>query len=196
MARIVLATGNQGKLKEIRSLFVNTDHQIVAQSGFGFAEAIEDGQSFVENAIIKARHAARQTGCAALADDSGLAVDALAGEPGIYSARYAGPNATDSENRKKLLSILRGIENRAARFHCVMVYMKHAADPGPLITHGVWSGEVAQQETGQGGFGYDSIFFVPGEQCTAAQLTPERKNALSHRGNALRALRQQLEDKT
>jgi XTP/dITP diphosphohydrolase len=186
MARLVLATCNAGKLKEFRALCVDTALEIIPQTDFSFEEAIEDGLSFVENAIIKARHAAKRTGLPALADDSGLAVDALKGAPGIYSARYAGSKATDASNREMLLKELQGETERTARFHCVLVYMANADDPCPIIVSGVWEGWIAEQSSGEDGFGYDPLFFVPIENCTAAELSAERKNSLSHRGKALR----------
>lgn len=191
MAKIVLATGNQGKLDEFMALFANTAQQLVSQSEFSFAEAREDGLSFVENAIIKARHAAKNTGLAALADDSGLAVDALGGKPGIHSARYAGGEASAAQNRAKLLDELKDEPQRTARFHCVLAYMAHANDPCPLIVSGVWEGLIASKPSGAHGFGYDPLFFIPSENCTAAELSSARKNRLSHRGMALRLLQQQ-----
>ncbi len=185
--RIVLATGNAGKLKEMRKIFSAVDVDIVAQSEFDTPEAIEDGLSFVENAIIKARNAAAHTGLAALSDDSGIEVDALNGEPGIHSARYAG---NDESNIQKLLRELSGVvdEKRTARFQCVMVYLRYATDPVPLIAHGAWEGAILRSTQGEGGFGYDPVFFVPERSCSAAELSAEDKNALSHRGKALRAM--------
>ncbi|HEC26313.1 MAG TPA: RdgB/HAM1 family non-canonical purine NTP pyrophosphatase [Gammaproteobacteria bacterium] len=185
--RIVLATGNAGKLKEIREIFSVVDVDIVAQSEFDTPEAIEDGLSFVENAIIKARNAAAHTGLPALSDDSGIEVDALDGEPGIHSARYAGD---DESNIQRLLRELDGIakEKRTARFQCVMVYIRHANDPVPVIAHGVWEGRILSATQGQGGFGYDPVFYVPERDCSAAELTAEDKNVLSHRGKALRQM--------
>jgi len=185
--RIVLATGNAGKLKELREIFSGSDVNIVAQSEFDTPEAIEDGLSFVENAIIKARNAAAHTGLPALSDDSGIEVDALNGEPGIHSARYAGD---DESNIQKLLRELAGVEEdkRTARFQCVMVYLRHAHDPVPLIAHGVWEGKILSSTQGEGGFGYDPVFFVPERSCSAAELSAEDKNALSHRGKALRKM--------
>ncbi|GBE07970.1 MAG TPA: RdgB/HAM1 family non-canonical purine NTP pyrophosphatase [Gammaproteobacteria bacterium] len=185
--RIVLATGNAGKLKEIREIFSVVDVDIVAQSEFDTPEAIEDGLSFVENAIIKARNAAAHTGLPALSDDSGIEVDALDGEPGIHSARYAGD---DESNIQRLLRELDGIakEKRIARFQCVMVYIRHANDPVPVIAHGVWEGRILSATQGQGGFGYDPVFYVPERDCSAAELTAEDKNVLSHRGKALRQM--------
>ena len=182
--RIVLATGNAGKLKEIREIFSGVDVGIVAQSDFDTPEAIEDGLSFVENAIIKARNAAVHTGLAALSDDSGIEVDALNGEPGIHSARYA---ADDESNIQRLLRELEGVpeEKRTARFQCVMVYLRHANDPVPVIAQGAWEGKILMSPQGQGGFGYDPVFYVPELDCSAAELSAADKNRLSHRGKAL-----------
>jgi len=182
--RIVLATGNAGKLKEIREIFSGVDVGIVAQSDFDTPEAIEDGLSFVENAIIKARNAAAHTGLAALSDDSGIEVDALNGEPGIHSARYAGD---DESNIQRLLRELEGVpeEKRTARFQCVMVYLRHANDPVPVIAQGAWEGTILMSPQGQGGFGYDPVFYVPELDCSAAELSAADKNRLSHRGKAL-----------
>jgi len=182
--RIVLATGNAGKLKEIREIFSAVDVGIVAQSDFDTPEAIEDGLSFVENAIIKARNAAAHTGLAALSDDSGIEVDALNGEPGIHSARYAGD---DESNIQRLLRELEGVpeEKRTARFQCVMVYLRHANDPVPVIAQGAWEGKILMSPQGQGGFGYDPVFYVPELDCSAAELSAADKNRLSHRGKAL-----------
>jgi XTP/dITP diphosphohydrolase len=177
--RIVLATGNAGKLKEIRHVF--------AQSEFNISEAVEDGLSFVENAIIKARHAAAHSGLPALSDDSGIEVDALNGEPGIHSARYAGD---DESNIQRLLRELAGVpeQKRTARFQCVMVYLRHANDPVPVIAQGAWQGTILETPQGAGGFGYDPVFFVSERGCSAAELTAEDKNLLSHRGKALRQM--------
>ena len=185
--RVVLATGNAGKLKEIKDIFTGVNVDIAAQSEFDTPEAIEDGLSFVENAIIKARNAAAYTGLAALSDDSGIEVDALNGEPGIHSARYAGD---DESNIQRLLRELDGVpdENRTARFQCVMVYIRHANDPVPVITQGVWEGRILNAVQGNGGFGYDPVFFVPERACSAAELSAEDKNSLSHRGKALRQM--------
>jgi XTP/dITP diphosphohydrolase len=185
--RIVLATGNAGKLKEIREIFSGINVGIVAQSDFDTPEAIEDGLSFVENAIIKARNAAAHTGLPALSDDSGIEVDALNGEPGIHSARYAG---NDESNIQRLLRELDGLPDskRTARFQCVMVYLRHANDPVPVIAQGAWEGRILQAPQGEGGFGYDPVFYVPERGCSAAELSSEDKNRLSHRGKALRQM--------
>lgn len=198
MQEVVLATGNQGKIRELEELLQPLDWRVRAQGEWHFEEVEETGLSFVENAILKARHAAEQTGLAALADDSGLAVDALAGAPGIYSARYAGAQASDQKNVAKLLSALAAVpaEQRSASFHCVLAFMRHATDPTPIICHGSWHGQIALQPSGKEGFGYDPVFFVPTENCTAAELTKSRKQQLSHRGQALRQLLQQLQQQS
>ena len=185
--RIVLATGNAGKLKEIREIFSGINVGIVAQSDFDTPEAIEDGLSFVENAIIKARNAAAHTGLPVLSDDSGIEVDALNGEPGIHSARYAG---NDESNIQRLLRELDGVpdDKRTARFQCVMVYLRHTSDPVPVIAQGSWEGRILQAPQGEGGFGYDPVFYVPERGCSAAELSAEDKNTLSHRGKALRQM--------
>ncbi len=190
MKKIVLASGNPGKVREINELLAGHDIEVVPQSGFGVPEAEETGLTFVENAILKARNAARHTGLPAIADDSGLEVDALRGAPGIYSARYAGPGASDEDNLRKLLAELEGVPEaeRTARFQCLMVYMEHAEDPTPLIFQGTWEGRILTEPRGENGFGYDPVFFVPEHGCSAAELAPEQKNALSHRGQALRQL--------
>lgn len=191
---IVLASGNAGKLRELTALFRDhlTDENIelLPQSQFQVPEAEETGLSFIENAIIKARHASSHTGLPALADDSGLEVDALKGLPGIYSARYAGIGAGDDANNAQLLEALKDVpeKERTARFQCVLVYMRHANDPTPKIFQGTWEGRILRAVDGDGGFGYDPVFFVPSESCTAATMTRERKNAVSHRGQAMRQL--------
>ncbi|WP_018141211.1 MULTISPECIES: RdgB/HAM1 family non-canonical purine NTP pyrophosphatase [unclassified Thioalkalivibrio] len=188
--RVVLATGNPGKLREIHALLEPLGLTVEAQSEHAVPEADETGLTFVENAILKARNAARHTGLPAIADDSGLEVDALHGQPGIYSARYAGPDGDDAANNAKLLEALAGVppERRAARFRAVVVYLEHAEDPAPIIAQGVWPGRIAEQASGAEGFGYDPLFFVPQEGCTSAELPPETKNRLSHRGQALQQL--------
>ena len=194
MTKVVLATGNAGKLREIREILATTEWEIVPQSEFDFPEAIEDGLSFVENAIIKARHACAHTGFPAIADDSGLEVDHLLGAPGIYSARYAGEAPNDQNNLLKLLDALKGVpkNERSARFRCVVVYMQHEKDPSPVICEGSWEGIISAEPHGVNGFGYDPVFCVPDHDCTSAQLSPEQKNALSHRGQAFRALGEKL----
>ena len=184
--RIVLATGNAGKLREMQALL--GDYDIVPQSRFIDQEVEETGLSFVENALLKARHASRASGLPAIADDSGLAVDALDGQPGIYSARYAGDDATDAQNIDKLLQALEAVEHRRARFHCVIVYLAHPEDPCPMICHGRWEGSIAHSRQGDGGFGYDPVFIPDDTGIAAALLAPEEKNRLSHRGKALSSL--------
>ncbi|HEX6550744.1 MAG TPA: RdgB/HAM1 family non-canonical purine NTP pyrophosphatase [Gammaproteobacteria bacterium] len=190
MKRIVLATGNAGKLRELAGMLANSNVEVVSQTGLAVTEADETGLSFVENAILKARNASRQTGLPAIADDSGLEVDALDGAPGIYSARYAGAQATDNDNTAKLLRELQGVppERRTARFRCAMVYLRHALDPAPLICEGVWQGRILDTPRGSNGFGYDPVFLVPERGCSSAELPPEEKNLLSHRGQALKKL--------
>jgi XTP/dITP diphosphohydrolase len=186
-SRIVLASGNKGKLREMQQVLAPLGFDVVAQSDFNVPDADETGLSFVENAIIKARNASMRTGLPAIADDSGLEVDALDGSPGIYSARFAGAGANDAANNQKLLAELRAhrVENASARFQCVLVCMRHDHDPVPLIAQGSWEGVILAEPRGSNGFGYDPLFFVPGENCTSAELLPERKNLLSHRGQAL-----------
>ncbi len=190
MQKVVLATGNAGKVRELADLLADFGLDIVAQTELGVVSAEETGLTFIENAILKARHAAQITGLPAIADDSGLAVDALGGAPGIYSARYAGEEASDRQNLEKLLTAMRAVPQgqRQARFHCVLVYLRHAADPTPLVCHGSWAGEIAQAPAGSGGFGYDPIFFVPALGKTAAELSKAEKRAISHRGQALKQL--------
>lgn len=187
---IVLASGNAGKIREIQALLAGRDIRIVPQSAFGIPDAEETGLTFIENAILKARHAARLSGLPAIADDSGLEVDALDGAPGVYSARYAGAGADDAANNAKLLEALQGVppERRTARFRCVMAFLRHPADPSPLIADGVWEGRILTAPRGENGFGYDPLFFVPEQECSSAELPPEMKNRLSHRGQALSAL--------
>ncbi len=190
MSKVVLATGNPGKVREMSALLAEFGLEVLPQSDFNIVEADETGTTFIENAIIKAKHAAALTGLPAIADDSGLAVDALQGVPGIYSARYAGVDASDRDNLLKLLDALKGVPTaqRTARFHCVLVYMTHAEDPTPLVCHGSWDGVITEQPSGEDGFGYDPIFFVASEGCTSAELTKQRKSELSHRGQALTKL--------
>ncbi|MGY3926867.1 XTP/dITP diphosphatase [Aeromonas simiae] len=194
MNKLVLATGNQKKVKELAAMLADLDIQVVPQSEFAVSEVAETGTTFVENAIIKARHAAKVTGLPAVADDSGLEVDLLQGRPGVYSARFAGDQASDRDNIDKLLSELSGMptELRTARFWCVLVYMRHENDPTPLICQASWEGRITEELHGQNGFGYDPVFFVPSEGCTSAELSAERKNQLSHRGQALARLKAAL----
>ncbi len=192
--QIVLASNNQGKIREINQLLSKLECNVLALKTFTNEEAIEDGLSFVENAIKKARFACKASGLPAIADDSGIEVDALNGQPGIYSARFAGENASDEENVDKLLADLAefSVEQRSARFQCVMVYMRHAYDPTPIICQGTWEGNISCERHGENGFGYDPVFYVERDNCTAAQLSAERKNILSHRGQALAKLMQTL----
>ena len=192
MSEIVLASGNLGKIREIQAILQND--KILPQSQFNVVEPEETGSTFVENAIIKARNAALYCQRPAIADDSGLVVDALNGAPGVISARYAGVGASDQANLDKLLVELQDVPfaQRTARFICVMVYLRHANDPTPIIAQGVWEGVILDHAVGDNGFGYDPIFWVTEYQCSSAQLLPEQKNALSHRGQALRLLQQQL----
>jgi XTP/dITP diphosphohydrolase len=189
-SKLVLASSNAGKLREINQLIAGLGLEAVPQSDFDVPDAEETGLSFVENAILKARHAAQLTGLPAIADDSGLEVDALKGAPGIYSARFAGPGASDADNVQKLLAELKDVPEaqRTARFQCLMVYMAHAADPTPLICQGTWEGRILFAPQGENGFGYDPVFWVPSEKCASAELAPEVKNRLSHRGQALQKL--------
>lgn len=192
MSSIVLASGNPGKIREIQAILQND--KILPQSQFNVAEPEETGSTFIENAIIKARNAAAHCRLPAIADDSGIVVDALDGAPGVISARYAGVGAGDRANLEKLLEDMREVPDalRTARFICVMVYLRHAADPTPLIAQGVWEGKILRAAVGENGFGYDPIFWLDQFQCSSAQLAPETKNAVSHRGQALRALARQL----
>lgn len=194
--KFVVATGNRGKLREIAALAVGRGIEVLAQSEFDVPDVEETGGTFVENAILKARQATRYTGLAAIADDSGLEVDFLLGAPGVRSARYAGIGASDRANSDKLLQALEGVPevSRQARFRCVVVVMRHAEDPSPLIGQGVWEGRILLQSRGGAGFGYDPVFWVPELACSAAELSPEDKNRLSHRGQALRSLFRQLLD--
>jgi XTP/dITP diphosphohydrolase len=193
--QIVLATGNKGKVAEFSTLFNGFSIKVTPQSEFDVKEVPETGTTFVENAIIKARHAAKVTGLPAIADDSGLAVDVLGGAPGIYSARYAGEKANDSDNINKLLKALANeTDNRKARFLCVLVFMQHELDPTPIICQGEWHGEISTKISGHGGFGYDPIFWVPEQNCSAAELESNIKNKISHRGNALVQLMQRMKE--
>ena len=194
--QVVLASGNQGKLKELKQMLTGLNLEVLPQSEFQVVSVEEIGLTFVENALIKARHAAEISGLAAIADDSGIEVDALKGQPGIYSARFAGEGASDAENNQKLLSRLEGLsqDQRTARFHSVLVFMKHAEDPTPLICHGSWEGTILEASQGAQGFGYDPLFFVPSLNCTAAELSREEKNRVSHRAKAMAQLLAQLKD--
>ncbi len=192
--KVVLASGNPGKLREFQQLLSATGLEVIPQSEFAVSEVEETGLSFVENAILKARHASRISGLPAIADDSGLEVDALNGAPGIYSARFAGPGATDEENNQLLLNRLSGVpvEKRSARFQCLLVYLRHAEDPTPYICQGTWEGRVAFEPRGDNGFGYDPLFWVAEKNCHSAELPKEEKNRLSHRGKAMACLLDEL----
>ncbi len=194
MQRIVLATGNPGKVREMKQLLSDLGMVIVPQGELGVPEAEETGLSFVENALIKARNAAQYTGLPAIADDSGLEVDALQGAPGIHSSRYAGAHASDEENISKLLQALQSVpeSERTARFRCVVVYLRHATDPSPLICEGSWEGRILPAPRGANGFGYDPVFHVPETGCSSAELDAATKNRLSHRGQALACLKKSL----
>ncbi|MBD3671675.1 MAG: RdgB/HAM1 family non-canonical purine NTP pyrophosphatase [Gammaproteobacteria bacterium] len=198
MKKVVVASGNPGKLREIGNMLKELEIEVVPQSEFGVPEAEETGTTFVENAIIKARNAARHSGLPAIADDSGIEVDALGGAPGVYSARYGGPEAGDGDNNRKLLEALTDVadEQRTARYQAVLVYMEHADDPTPLISQGSWEGRILREPVGENGFGYDPIFMVTSEACSAAELEPAIKNRLSHRGKALRKLVDLLQSNT
>lgn len=193
MQIVVLATGNAGKVAEMQSRLERLGFDVVPQSEFDIPEAVEDGLTFVENALKKARHACELTGLPAIADDSGLEVRALQGAPGIHSSRYADGQGDDANN-KKLLAALEGVEDRRARFQCVIVYLRHALDPTPIICQGSWQGEITDTPSGSAGFGYDPLFFVPDQNCTAAALSPEIKKSLSHRAQALTQLQQALDN--
>lgn len=188
MKRIVLASNNAGKLRELEQLLAPLGCEVVAQGALGVGEAEEPYGTFVENALAKARHAARETGLPALADDSGICVDALGGAPGVHSARFAGAPKSDARNNEKLVSLLSECTDRRAHYYCVAVYMRHADDPEPLIAEGRWHGEIIDTARGTSGFGYDPHFYLPALGCTAAELSAEEKHALSHRGEALRRL--------
>jgi len=187
--KIVLATTNQGKLKEIKAFFQGLPIDLVSQSEFTVPSVEETGLSFVENAILKARHASLHCHLPALADDSGLVVNALDGAPGIYSSRYAGVNANDQDNVNKLLTALSAVdeEKRLAHFYCALAFVRYPQDPAPLICQGIWEGSILHQPVGEGGFGYDPIFWVQSEHCSAAQLSAAQKNEQSHRAKALKA---------
>jgi XTP/dITP diphosphohydrolase len=186
--KIVLASNNAGKLKEFASLLGEIGLDVRPQAEFNVPEAEEPFATFVENALTKARHAARLTGLPALADDSGVCVNALGGAPGVYSARYAGEPKSDAANNAKLVADLAAHADKSAYYYCVLVYVRHADDPQPVIADGVWSGEIVAAPQGEGGFGYDPYFLLPQLGKTAAQLSGAEKNAVSHRGQALRAL--------
>lgn len=192
--KVTLASSNKGKLAEFQQLLSGLNFDVVPQSEFQVPDAIENGLSFVENAIIKARHASKLTGLPAIADDSGLEVDFLNGAPGIYSSRFSGENATDEKNNQRLLSLLQEVEEneRTARFQCLLVYMRHPEDPTPIICQGTWEGIITLNPEGDNGFGYDPLFFIPEFNCTSAQLEKTQKNKISHRGKAMAQLLKRL----
>ena len=194
MKKIVLASNNKGKLREFNEMFSSMSINVLPQSEFDIEEVEESGLSFVENAILKARNAALHSGLPAIADDSGIEVDALQGAPGIYSARFAGVGASDAENVEKLLRDLNGVPTaeRSARFQCLLVYMRHAKDPTPVICQGTWEGLILEAPQGDNGFGYDPVFFVPEKNCSSAQLSADVKHSMSHRGKAMQLLSAQL----
>jgi XTP/dITP diphosphohydrolase len=196
--RLVIASGNPGKLREFRELLAGLPFDVIAQGDLGIAAPEETGTSFLENALLKARYAANAAGAAAIADDSGLEVDALGGAPGIYSARYAGMGANDAANNAKLLDALKAVppQSRSARYRCLLAFVAGDADPAPLTAEGVWEGFIVDSPRGSAGFGYDPHFWLPELRMTAAELEPVEKNRRSHRGKALLLLREQLEART
>lgn len=194
MQKIVIASGNAGKLREFTQLLGDRGFEVLPQSHFKVSDAEETGTTFVENAIIKARHACQQTGLPAIADDSGIEVDALNGRPGVYSARYSGADASDASNNQKLLDELAGVpaNKRTARYHAILAFMRHAEDPTPILCHGIWEGIILSEARGTNGFGYDPLFFVPSHNCTSAELDKAEKNRISHRGKAMEQLLAQI----
>ncbi len=192
--RIVLATNNAGKLRELRAMLQPIGFSVLPKAEFTSEEVVEDGDSFVANALLKARHAAQVSGLAAIADDSGIEVDALAGAPGIHSARYAGAQAGDIDNLNKLLEAMQHVPDaqRSARYRCALVYVRNAQDSAPVICEASWEGSITRVPAGTGGFGYDPIFWLPEQRCTAAEISAELKNRLSHRGQALKKLLESL----
>lgn len=194
MKKLVLASSNPGKLRELSALLDESRYKIIPQADFNVPEVAETGTTFVENAIIKARHAAQYTGLAALADDSGIVIDALNGEPGVHSARFSGSDASDESNNILLVEKLRSVPEaqRSARYQAVIVYMRNAADPSPIICEGSWEGIMVLEAKGSGGFGYDPYFYLPDYGCTSAELSADEKNRISHRGQALRLLLEKL----
>ncbi|PTQ91422.1 RdgB/HAM1 family non-canonical purine NTP pyrophosphatase [Agitococcus lubricus] len=191
MQKLVIATGNQGKLQELQTLLQDYPFELISQKSLSISDADETGLTFVENALIKARHAAQLSGLAALADDSGLCVDVMNGGPGIYSARYAGAGAKDSTNNEKLLHDLLAFRHQPikAQFVCVLVFLRHANDPLPIICQGIWHGEILAEKRGENGFGYDPLFWLPERGCSSAELDPTLKNQISHRGQAMAQLK-------
>jgi len=195
MKKLVLASNNPGKLREFAALLATLDFEVLPQAALGISEAEEPHFTFVENALAKARHAARLAGLPALADDSGICVEALGGAPGVYSARFAGEPKSDQRNNDKLIADLAGKADRRAHYCCVLVFVRHADDPQPVIAEGEWHGEIIDAPRGSGGFGYDPYFWLPEFGCTGAELPAEKKNAISHRGKALARLIEQLRAK-
>ncbi len=193
---VVLASNNKGKLREFAAMFESLHIDIRPQANYGIPEAEETGLTFVENAILKARNACEHSGLPAMADDSGIEVDALQGAPGIYSARYAGPECNDEANNKKLVAALRDVPplERTARYRACLIYMRHAADPAPIIAEGVWEGRIIDDPRGKNGFGYDPYFLLPDRGITSAELPPEEKNRISHRAIALRILLEKMKE--
>ncbi|MDX2425498.1 MAG: RdgB/HAM1 family non-canonical purine NTP pyrophosphatase [Cycloclasticus sp.] len=193
-SELILASSNKGKIAEIQAILRDQNIQVLAQSQLNILDADETASTFIENAIIKARHAASISKLPAISDDSGLEVDALNGEPGVYSARYAGEPSNDQRNTEKLLRELENVPEglRTARFHCVMVFIAHANDPAPLIGHGIWQGQISLKQTGENGFGYDPVFYIPEQGCTSAELEAGIKNQISHRAQALGQLMPQI----
>ena len=194
MKKLVIASGNKGKLLEMSALLAPLEFEVHTQSEFNVSDVPETGTTFVENAIIKARHAAECTGLPAIADDSGIEVDALGGAPGVYSARFSAPDASDEKNNALLIEKLRDVpeDQRTARYRSVIVYMRHAKDPSPVICEGSWEGQIVLEPQGDGGFGYDPYFYLADCGCTSAELPADKKNTLSHRGKALRELVEKL----
>ncbi len=188
MKNLVLASNNPGKLREFAALLATVNFEVLPQAQFNVPEAEEPHCTFVENAIAKARHAAKLTGLPALADDSGICVDALDGAPGVFSARFAGEPKSDQRNNEKLIADLAGLANRRAHSYCILVFVRHADDPQPIIAEGEWHGEIIDTPRGANGFGYDPYFWLPEFGCTAAELSADKKNGISHRGKALTAL--------
>ncbi len=195
MKQLVLASNNAGKLREFAALLATVDFEVLPQAHFNVPEAEEPHGTFVENAIAKARHAAKLTGLPALADDSGICVEALGGAPGVYSARFAGEPKSDQRNNEKLIADLAGKSDRRAHYYCILVFVRHADDPQPIIAEGEWWGEIVDTPRGANGFGYDPYFWLPEFGCTAAELPSEKKNAISHRGIALAKLMERLKSR-
>ena len=193
MNKLVLASNNPGKLKEFQRMLAPFGIEVLTQSQLGISEAEEPHGTFVENALAKARHVSRASGLPALADDSGICVDALGGAPGVLSARYAGEPKSDLRNNEKLLHVMKNISDRRAHYYCVLVLMRHADDPQPLIAEGEWHGEIAYAERGDGGFGYDPLFWLPEQGRMSAELSHDEKAQISHRAQALRILLQRLQ---